>query len=214
MSSDKTERKEVPIIFEDSDDEQEVILEEISSDSQEVELEEEKSPKEKEKDDGSMWFHEKGKFTLHGFTMYDVLITQEQFQYVEYFKRSVLRIDLPEGLSEKWRHPLIGSMRDRIENEYGMKVKGVFGNHYEKEGNDYAPYHKDSYGDGKGVFTVSIGGTRMFYTKDDKTGVVTKHKLDDGDLFYFNSQFNSKHKHSIPKLKSYKDPRISIVFFV
>lgn len=206
-----SEHKKVLIVFEDSDDEQKVILDEISDDSQEVKLDED-SPKEK--DDGSMWFHEKGKFTLHGFTMYDVLITQERFQYVEYFKRSVLRIDLPNGLIEKWMHPLIGSMRDRIENEYGMKVKGIFGNHYEKEGNDYAPYHKDSYGDGKGVFTVSIGGTRMFYTKDDKSGVVTKHKLEDGDLFYFNSQFNSKHKHSIPKLKSYKDPRISIVFFV
>lgn len=180
-------KKEIPIIFEDFNE----------------------TP---EKDDGSVWFHEKKKFTLHGFTMYDVLITQEKFQYVDYFKRSVLRIDLPEELCEKWMHPLIGSMRDRIEEDYGMKVKGIFGNHY-KDG-EYAPYHKDSYGDGKGVFTVSIGGTRMFYTKNDKTGVVTKHKLEDGDLFYFNSQFNSVHKHSIPKLKSYQDPRISVVFFV
>jgi len=193
MSSSKS--KEVPIVFEE--DEEEVILDEISE----------------EEDDGSMFFHEKGKFTLHGFTMYDVLITQEKFQYIEFFKRSAMRIDLPEGLSEKWMHPLIGSIRDKIEDEYGMKVKGIFGNHYEN-GNHYAPYHKDTYGEGKGVFTVSIGGTRMFYTKNDKTGLVAKHKLEDGDLFYFNSQFNDKHKHSIPKLKTYNDPRISIVFFV
>lgn len=193
-----SEKRQVPIIFEDSDDE--------------PTKEEKEEPKDD--DDGSVWFHEKKKFTLHGHSMYDVLITQEKFQYVEYFKRSVMRIDLPEGLSELWMHPLISSMRDKIENEYGMRVMGIFGNLYERDGNDYAPYHKDSYGDGKGVFTVSIGGTRMFYTKNDKTGEVTKHKLEDGDLFYFNSQYNSKHKHSIPKLKSFKDPRISIVFFV
>lgn len=193
--------KEVPIIFEDSDDEQKVVLDEISDHEEKDVLDSE--------DNGSTWFHEKAKFTLHGFTMYDVLITQEQFQRVEFFKRSVLRIDIPY---EKWMHPLIGSIHTRIENEYGMVVKGIFVNHY--DGDDYAPYHKDSYGDGKGVFTVSIGGTRMFYTKNDKTGLVTKHKLEDGDLFYFNSQFNSIHKHSIPKLKSYKDPRISVVLFV
>ena len=157
-------------------------------------------------------FHEKHVFTLHGFTMFDILLKQEKFQHVDFFKRSVCRIDSEDlKSSEKWKHPLIIDMKDKIEDKYGMLVRGVFVNLY--EGDDYAPYHHDTYG-GKGVFTVSVGGTRMFYTKNETTDVVTKHLLEDGDLFYFNSDYNKIHKHSIPKLKKYKDPRISIVFFV
>lgn len=169
---------------------------------------------ESKENDESVCFHEKGKFTFRDFNAYDVILKQEKFKPSKYFKRSVLKIDLPEELSEKWMHPFIRTMKNKIENDYGMEVTGIFGNLYENDGNDYAPYHKDTYTDVKGVFTVSFGGTRMFYIKNDETKIVTKHKLEDGDLFYFNSQFNSKHKHSIPKFKSYKNPRISIVFFV
>lgn len=156
-------------------------------------------------------FHIKHKFTLHGFTMYDILMNQETFQYIHYFKRSVCRIDICD-LDEKWKHPLIIDMKEKIENEFGMKVRGVFLNLY-KDGDDYAPYHRDSYG-GNGVFTVSVGGKREFLTKNDKTGKITKYMLEDGDLFFFNSEFNKQHKHSIPKRKKLNNPRISIVFFV
>lgn len=155
--------------------------------------------------------HVKHKFTLHGFTMYDLLILEEKFEYINYFKRSVCRIDLVE-LKEKWRHPLIIGMKDTIENEYGMLVKGVFINLY-KNGDDYAPYHQDKY-ECNGVFTVSIGGDRDFLTKNNNTKLVTKYKLEDGDLFYFNEEFNKNNKHSIPKRKKMNKPRISVVFFV
>lgn len=176
--------KEVEIIFEDED------------------------PKVNE----GVMFHEKHIFTLHGYTMFDILLKQENFQYVDFFKRSVCRIVIEDlKLSEKWKHPLIIDMKEKIEEKYGMLVRGVFLNLY--EGDNYAPYHRDTY-NGNGVFTVSVGGARMLYNKNESTGVVTKHLLEDGDLFYFNNDFNNVHKHSIPKLKSYTDHRISVVFFV
>lgn len=164
-----------------------------------------------EDEDEQVVFHDKKKFTLHGFSMYDILISQEKFQYVNYFKRSVNRIDLHD-LDSKWKHPLIIDMKEKIESDYGVKVLGVFINLY-KDGQDYAPYHRDTYGC-TGVFTVSIGGSRKFYTKHENTGKVEKYILEDGDLFFFNSEFNKHHKHSIPKVKSMNDPRISVVFFV
>lgn len=188
-----SEKKLIPIIFEDSSDEEQEEIKSI--------------------DNESVILHEKRKFISNtNESLYDTLKNQEQFQYINLFKRSVNRIDIRGDNVEKITHPLLSNMRDKIENEYGMRVLGIFLNYYKDD--DYAPYHRDTYGDGKGVFTVSLGGTRMFYTKNDDTKVVTKYKLEDGDLFYFNSQFNAKHKHSVPKLKSYKDPRISVVFFV
>lgn len=113
--------------------------------------------------------------------------------------------------SEKWKHPLAITMKEKIEEEYGMRVRGVFINLY-KDGEDYALYHRDSYS-GNGVFTVSIGGSRKF-VKHEKSKEVTKYILEDGDLFFFNSEFNKHHKHSIPKVKNLKTSRISVVFFV
>ena len=98
-----------------------------------------------------------------------------------------------------------------------MRVLGVFLNLYEGndsyEGEDYSPYHKDKYCK-NGVFTVSVGGLRLLYTRNENTNIITKHLIEDGDLLFFNNDFNNIHKHSIPKLKKYGDPRISIVFFV
>lgn len=166
---------------------------------------------DKNNEDNDCVFHIKGKFKLHGFSMYDILITQETFQRLDRYKRSVNRIDAPE-LVELYKHPLIIDMKRTLEKEYGMNVKGVYLNFY-KDGDDYAPYHKDSYG-GTGIFTASFGASRYCYTKNDKTKKVTKYLLEDGDLFFFNSEFDKHNKHSIPKTKKVKDPRISVVFFV
>ena len=74
----------------------------MSNDKKEVENEEQK--------DTGVMFHEKHKFTLHGFTMFEILLKQENFQYVDYFKRSVCHIDI-SYLKEKYKHPLIIDMK-------------------------------------------------------------------------------------------------------
>jgi hypothetical protein len=172
--------------------------------------------KEDEQKDSGVMFYEKHKFTLHGFTMFEILQKQEEFKYIEYFKRSVCRIDISD-LKEKYKHPLIIDIKEKIEELYGMRVLGVFLNLYEggyvHEGDDYAQYYKDKCCK-NGIFTVSVGGLRMLYIRNENTNIVTKHLLEDGDLFFFNNDFNNINKYSIPKLKKYRGPRISIVFFV
>lgn len=166
--------------------------------------------------------HDKHKFTLHGYSMYEVLaeelndVNQPLFQRVELrykpvFKRHVMKLPR-EDLSETWRYPLITDLCHKIEEQYGVRVKGIFVNHY-KDPTEYAPFHRDSF-NGVGVFTISFGGARMFYTKHEKTEQQKQYLLEDGDLFYFNIAFDQRHKHAIPLLKQYQEPRISIVFFV
>jgi alkylated DNA repair dioxygenase AlkB len=157
----------------------------------------------------SVSFHIKNKFNIHGFSLFDILIEQEQFEYQHYFKRSVLRIDRDDF--ELYKHPIIIDLKNKIENEYGFRIKGIFVNLY-KDGSNYTPYHKDTYG-GTGIFTVSVGGSRQFSVKNDNSKEVTKYILEDGDLFYFNSKFNEENKHSITLTKKNVEPRISIVFF-
>ena len=144
--------------------------------------------------------------------MFDILLLEQEFQYLNYFKRSVCKIDL-EDLNEKWKHPLVIDMKEKIQDQYGVRVKGVFVNLY-NSGDDYAPYHKDSYENINGVFMVSIGGSREFLTKNDETNKITKYLLEDGDLLFFNNHFNNIHKHSIPKRKKMNDKRISVVYYV
>lgn len=152
-------------------------------------------------------FNIKHKFTLNGYTMYDVLITQEKFQYNDYFKRKVCFID-GKDLNEKWKHPLIIDMKEKIE-QYGMKIKCVFINLYEN-GNDY---HDNLYGD-ENVFNIFIGGSRILLAKNKETNETKKYLLNDGDLYFFNSEFNKRHIHSIPKVKNLETSMISVIFFI
>ena len=98
-----------------------------------------------------------------------------------------------------------------IENSTKRLVSGVFCNYYQ-DGEAYTPYHADQYG--KDIATLSLGTTRDFYFKHNKTGVRTHYLLEHGDLFYFPPTINNEYKHTVPIRKKCKDPRISLVFFL
>jgi alkylated DNA repair dioxygenase AlkB len=134
------------------------------------------------------------------------------FEYVKYFKRSVCRID-----NDKLDYfPTIVEIINIVQRNFNVLVKGTFVNLYENE-NDYCPYHKDSYS--TDVITISFGSKRKFYTRSDKTKKVSKYILEDGDVLFFNEEWNRNYKHSIPrltggnKLKDNKGERISVVLF-
>lgn len=98
-----------------------------------------------------------------------------------------------------------------IQNHLQCRIRGAFINLY-KNGNEYAPYHKDKYD--STVVSLSIGGTRDFFFKHDTTGVRHKWTLNDGDLFMFENSVNEKYKHSVPQRKKMNHPRICITIFV
>ncbi len=144
--------------------------------------------------------------------LYNKLLKEIPFRRVEFFKRSVCRFDLDllENPLFAIECPTVSECLRTVEENYSVKVKGMFANLYQN-GQDKCPYHKDSYE--ADVITLSCGVTRDFYTKSDKTSEVTSYTVEDGDIVYFNKEWNTKNKHSIPQRMKIKDPRISLVFF-
>lgn len=157
-------------------------------------------------------FHIKHKFTLHGFSMYELLVDEETFQYNDHFKKGVKGIHVEDlKSSERWKHPLVIDMKEKIEETYGMRVQGAFLTLY-KDGNDHSSFHQEEY-KGNGIFVVSIGGSRMFCVKDSTSRMKT-YKLEDGDVFYFNNEFNNKNETAIPKIRNFDKPTIIVMLFV
>lgn len=98
-----------------------------------------------------------------------------------------------------------------LQLQCNVKVQGVFCNLY-RDGNDYCPYHRDSYG--CDVWTLSLGDTRDFLVKKDVIGAkADKWTLESGDLYFMDKTLHKHYKHSIPVRKNKKHARISLVFF-
>lgn len=90
-------------------------------------------------------------------------------------------------------------------------IIGIFGNRY-RNGNDYLPNHKDRYGDGIHVVSLSFGATRLFrFSKG--TVMSPKFYLEDGDMIIFSPQQNKDYTHGIPKQAQIKEERINLTFF-
>lgn len=86
----------------------------------------------------------------------------------------------------------------------------VFLNYY-KDGNDYCPYHRDTYS--AHIFTVSLGTTRDILIKANGPGRADKITLESGDLYFMSHQMQADYQHMIPKRKNVSGGRISLVFF-
>jgi hypothetical protein len=98
-----------------------------------------------------------------------------------------------------------------IEINFNVKIAGIWSNLY-RNGEDYTPYHQDSYAQKK-TFIISLGAARDLCFKSIETKNVEKYLTKSGDLIVFDKECNMKYKHSLPKRKMIKTPRISIVFF-
>lgn len=111
-------------------------------------------------------------------------------------------------------HPRVKRIRDRIENDIGIRYDSSLLNKY-RDGNDYIAYHGDREANGplKSVATVSLGDTRRFYLKSNSTGKVIKTELNAGDLAVMTGDLQRTHKHTVPKQVGV-GPRISITFRV
>ena len=73
---------------------------------------------------------------------------------------------------------VLSSLVDKLQRDYGVRVRGVFLNYYHN-GKDYCPYHKDRYP--LDVWTLSLGAKRDFKIKRDGRGhTATTIKLESG----------------------------------
>jgi len=118
---------------------------------------------------------------------------------------------VPSETSEIINDILFGLI-DRLKKDcHVLECSGVFMNNY-INGEDYCPYHKDQYD--ADVYTISLGSKReLLIKKDGKGEKAEKISLESGDLYYMSEELNKCYKHSIPKRKKIKGPRISLVFF-
>lgn len=83
---------------------------------------------------------------------------------------------------------------------------------YYRDGNDYTPYHQDSYG--CKVLNISFGGVRKFAYKSIHGGSSTSYDMENGDCILFDQEFNALHTHTVTKTKKQCQPRVSLVLFI
>lgn len=152
-------------------------------------------------------------FETNLYGLIDELADEIPFQKMKWragreLPRKVYRI---ESAEEMMRYPSLVTVMKSFEESLGRRVNGVWMNLYEN-GKDWCPYHKDSYG--CDVASFSSGVPRTFATKNDKTGEVKKYTLSDGDILFFDEQFNTTHKHAVPATTKVQDKRVSVVAFL
>ncbi len=107
---------------------------------------------------------------------------------------------------------VIKNIKKRIESQTMQKFNYVLINRYD-DGNNYIGYHHDKDKDlkkGSSIIGVSLGSEREMLFKRDKT--VHKYSLKHGSMIEIKWNTNKNWKHSIPKRKKIKDPRISLTF--
>lgn len=163
---------------------------------------------------GSVIFNVKSKFIMNlGLTYFDVLYPTLKFQKQENSKVMVCPISI-ESFGNHSRNPILREFKNKIEEEYGVIVRQVVVLYF-PHGESEIPYHQDNYGHkGEGVFSISIGSTRMFLTKNIKTSEIQKYMLEDGDLMFFNKYFDEEYTHSTPAIKGLKNSKMSVLMFV
>ena len=105
---------------------------------------------------------------------------------------------------------ILDDLTDECEEMFGCTVYGLWCNYY-RDGKDWTPFHQDNYG--THIITFSFGGERRFITENIEDKKKEEYLLENGDVIYFDSEFDRNHKHSIPKTTKVVDPRVSIVMF-
>ena len=113
---------------------------------------------------------------------------------------------------------IINSIRTAVEKMTGKQFNFVLINRY-KDGDDYIGFHSDDEADIDetcGIAGVSFGAERDFIFKSKQTNTILPEKIDlvlhHGSLVHMAYPTNTYWKHSLPKRKGIKTPRISLTF--
>ena len=99
---------------------------------------------------------------------------------------------------------------EKIETQYKTTVSVVWCNLFH-DGNHYIDWHQDQYGEH--LFVLSFGATRPVLFRHKKTKVVKEYDCCHGDLYYFAPSWDKAHEHSIRKVETIKDQRLSFAIF-
>ena len=112
--------------------------------------------------------------------------------------------------------PVLNQIKEFIHSELKIPVNFVLVNLY-KNGDDYIGYHSDDEKDLDGkypIISLSFGATRSFLVKHKVSGKVSEYELSDNSCILMEPPCQKLYKHSVPKRKKIKKPRINLTFRV
>lgn len=112
--------------------------------------------------------------------------------------------------------PILNNIKEYIHDHLGFPVNFVLINLY-RDGNDYIGYHSDDEKDldkKSPIVSLSFGAERPFLLRHKITGVTYEKVLEDNSCIVMKHPCQSLYKHSVPKRKRIKKPRLNLTFRV
>ena len=120
------------------------------------------------------------------------------------------------GLLHPWKNwtPALAEIRDLLTPRLGVRFNGVLANFYENERDSVSPHADDETDmeEGSSIASVSLGETRDFVVKHMHTGQRHVMPLEHGSLLVMAGKTQHVARHSIPKAKMPRGPRINLTF--
>lgn len=110
--------------------------------------------------------------------------------------------------------PLVAELRKKAEHTAQARFNSVLANLY-RHGDDSIGWHSDNekeLGANPTIASLSLGETRLFKMRHQKTGEQREVELTGGSLLIMRGAFQHHWKHCVPKTKEHKGPRINLTF--
>lgn len=119
--------------------------------------------------------------------------------------------------AKSWEEsPILCKIKDFIHENYKIPVNFVLVNLY-RDGNDTIGYHSDDEKDLDKKYPIvsfSFGAKRTFLLQDKRTKLIYEKELEDNSCILMKYPCQSLYKHSVPRRKKVKMPRINLTFRV
>ena len=115
--------------------------------------------------------------------------------------------------SLQW-HPLLSEIRNHLKTKTNQEFNICLANLYH-DGSEGMGWHADDepeLGPNPTVASVSLGASRDFQIRHNKTGETINISLEPGSLLIMSGPFQHNWKHQIPKRARVKSPRINLTF--
>ena len=117
------------------------------------------------------------------------------------------------NVPEPW-DKVLARLRDFVSEKTGADYNSVLVNYYRNQ-RDSVGWHADDepeLGRFPVICSLSVGETRVFQTKEKKTGLVENYELAHGSMVLMYGDFQRTHLHQIPKEKKEIGARFNYTF--